>query len=247
MTTSVEQLAELARNLGSQPTTQQTLDHAVRAALGLIDGCEWAGISVAKGDAPIQTVSATGHVPARSVEIQRELGEGPCLETTWEDNVLHLPDLAKEERWSRWVAAVRAELGVGSVLCVRLSQHQRRHEVLSLYSPTVGAFDSGDEMVALTVAAQAAVALAAVERVEQLGDALSSRTMIGQAVGLVMHRFGLTGDEAFELLRRHSNDQNRKLVLLAKEMVEEWDATKAKPEATLLPTQSRGEAAPPEE
>lgn len=225
MTTSVEHLAALARTLHSQPTSQETLDHAVEAALALIGGCESAGISLARRDRRIRTAAATSDVPVRSVEIQRELHEGPCLETTWEDNVIRVRDLAEEVRWPRWTEAVRAELDVASVMCVPLSTHEGRLEVLSLYSSSSDAFDAGDEMVALTVAAQAAVALASVEQVEQLGDALSSRTMIGQAVGLTMHRFGLTGDQAFDVLRRHSNERNRKLASLAKEMVEDWNVS----------------------
>ena len=49
-------------------------------------------------------------------------------------------------------------------------------------------------------------------RTEQgLQEALSSRTLIGQAEGILMERFGIDGERAFEVLRRYSQDFNVKL------------------------------------
>ena len=49
----------------------------------------------------------------------------------------------------------------------------------------------------------------------QLRQAIASRDVIGQAKGILMARRGLTAEEAFDVLRRTSQDLNVKLVELA--------------------------------
>jgi AmiR/NasT family two-component response regulator len=57
------------------------------------------------------------------------------------------------------------------------------------------------------------------EEVEGLAAALVSRHVIGMAQGMLMLRYELTQDQAFEFLRRNSNDQNIKLRDLASRVV----------------------------
>ena len=49
--------------------------------------------------------------------------------------------------------------------------------------------------------------------------ALDSRTLIGQAVGMIMERYDLDADRAFGVLRRVSQNSNRKLRDVAHELV----------------------------
>jgi AmiR/NasT family two-component response regulator len=56
-------------------------------------------------------------------------------------------------------------------------------------------------------------------KVETLEEALETRTIIGQAQGILMERFSLSADEAFAYLRRRSNTDNVKLRDLAVEIV----------------------------
>ena len=65
---------------------------------------------------------------------------------------------------------------------------------------------------------------AATRQIENLETALERRTVIGQATGLVMERFGLTAEVAFEVLRRLSQEHNRKLHDIAVELVSEGHA-----------------------
>ena len=57
--------------------------------------------------------------------------------------------------------------------------------------------------------------------VEELTLALESRTLIGQATGSVMARYGLSADEAFVYLVRRSQDSNTKLRIVCAELVAE--------------------------
>jgi AmiR/NasT family two-component response regulator len=52
----------------------------------------------------------------------------------------------------------------------------------------------------------------------QLNQALESRDVIGQAKGILMERNRVTADEAFDMLRRASQQVNRKLRDLAEDI-----------------------------
>lgn len=55
--------------------------------------------------------------------------------------------------------------------------------------------------------------------VDQLQQALKSRSAIGQALGILMSQDGLTAEEALERLRVSSQDHNRKLREIAADVV----------------------------
>ena len=65
------------------------------------------------------------------------------------------------------------------------------------------------------------------EMIEQLTEAVEHRTVIGQALGILMERFDLGSDEAFDYLARCSQEQNRKLYDLAVELVQTRDVPQA--------------------
>jgi hypothetical protein len=76
---------------------------------------------------------------------------------------------------------------------------------------TRGAFDGESQDIGLLFASHAAVALAGAEHEEQLREAVATRDLIGQAKGILMERRGLPADQAFDVLRRASQDLNVKL------------------------------------
>ncbi len=60
-------------------------------------------------------------------------------------------------------------------------------------------------------ATHAAVAIANSQSSVNLTDAMRSREVIGRAKGILMMRFRISADEAFEMLRRESQSFNIKL------------------------------------
>ncbi|OUE18105.1 ANTAR domain protein [Clavibacter michiganensis] len=83
-----------------------------------------------------------------------------------------------------------------------------------------GALDAADRAVAEEVAVHARIALAAWDAAEDLALGLASRSVIGQAQGILMERFSLDADRAFQVLRRYSQDGNVKLVEVARRVVQ---------------------------
>ena len=67
-------------------------------------------------------------------------------------------------------------------------------------------------------AAHAAVALAGAQQLEHVRSALVNRDVIGQAKGILMERFKMTGDQAFLALVAASQQTNRKLHVVAAEL-----------------------------
>ena len=160
----------------------------------------------------IRSAASTDEAAERNDQIQQEEAQGPCMDAVWEQLVVQVPDLREERRWPRWASRTLAEGGVLSMLCVRLFTHDDRVGALNLFSSQPHAFGLDDEEEAVAIAAHAAVAVAAVEDIEGLKIAVGSRTVIGQATGMVMVQYGLTDGRAFDVLKRLSSHENRKLL-----------------------------------
>ena len=69
------------------------------------------------------------------------------------------------------------------------------------------------------MAAQISVALAMHREIRGRGIAMTTRTIIGQAQGILMEKLGIDADQAFAYLRRISQSENRKLIMICQEIV----------------------------
>jgi hypothetical protein len=105
---------------------------------------------------------------------------------------------------------------------------------LNAYGSSPNAFDAEAREIGFVLAAHASVAAGAMrerEAVEEMSDhlreALLSRDVIGQAKGILMERLRVTPEEAFDVLRRSSQQLNVKLREVAARLAEtgEVDAT----------------------
>jgi len=212
-------IAEAARLLADEPTLQQTLDRVVELAVAMVDGCESAGISlVTRGR--IESPAVSDPLVARGDVLQYQLGEGPCLDAIHHEALVESNDIVTDPRWPRWAPAVARELGVRSMLCVQLYTSRDAHGALNMYSTAPDAFAAEAHHLAATFAGVAAAAVAAARTEEQLQSAVQTRTLIGQAQGILMERYTLSGSRAFAVLSRVSQDANIKLVDIAREIVD---------------------------
>jgi AmiR/NasT family two-component response regulator len=72
---------------------------------------------------------------------------------------------------------------------------------LALYSDSIDPFGPNEYAIAQAVAAQISVTLAAQREIGGRSVAMTSRTIIGQAEGILMERLGIDADQAFAYLR----------------------------------------------
>ncbi|MEO6604596.1 MAG: GAF and ANTAR domain-containing protein, partial [Aeromicrobium sp.] len=145
-----------------------------------------------------------------SHNLQIVFDEGPCLDAIEGGPLYRSDDVAADLRWPAWGPAV-AEMGMRSVLSIRLETRARRYGSLNLYAERLGAFDDDDVAVASIFVTHASVALAAAHNEEGLQVAIDARKLIGQAQGILMERYDLDANRAFDFLRRQSQDHNVKL------------------------------------
>ncbi|GAB2755451.1 GAF and ANTAR domain-containing protein [Streptomyces bullii] len=208
-----EEMARLARHLLEQGSTQETLDAIAAAAVKLIDGCDAAGIlALSKGRSV--TLSSCGDVVEKSDRLQGELCEGPCFDAARRTNgerLFRIADMTRPQPdWPQFAPAARG-LGIGSMMGFLLYTRQEDFGALNLYSYRPGAFTAESETAGWLLASHAAVALASARTVDQLEHALETRHAIGEAMGMLRERHGLSEEAAFDVLRRISQHHNIKL------------------------------------
>jgi GAF domain-containing protein len=208
-------LADMADELFAEPAETPTLERVVKLALGAVHGCDAASVSLRRSRGRAETPVATDMVAVRADCAQYELRQGPCLDAMETGEALVVArDLRSEVRWPSWTPQA-VGLGLSGVLGVGLRVRKSVVASLNLYARRPAAFDAQDVRVAQLYATHAGIALSTAREVQNLRAALASRHAIGVAQGLLMARYGLRSDRAFEVLRRYSQMQNVKLRELA--------------------------------
>ena len=157
--------------------------------------------------------------------MQYQHDQGPCLTSLYTGEVVHVEDLVEDDRWGEYRSRALAH-GVRSSLSLPLTTGDGTVGALNVYAGRPHAFSDIDRGYAEQFAAEASRALALAvllaERIEmsaQLEEALATRAVIDQALGILMGERRCTADEAFELLRSISQNTNVKLHEVAAGMV----------------------------
>lgn len=221
----------IARSLSSDPTIRGTLQHIVDLAVATVDGCDMTGISLWVGD-KVTTPVYSETLALTLDSMQRDLGEGPCLDAASRDTIVYAEDLGRGSPWPVFGPRA-AELGVRSMLSCRLFTNTTLG-ALNLYARLPQAYGVTDRTKAVIFAAHAGIALGAAEAladvnvslqsetqlVANLRAALTSREVIGQAEGILIERERITADQAFAVLRQVSQHLNMKLREVAQYVVD---------------------------
>jgi GAF domain-containing protein len=218
--TLASELAELVERLHQAPGPLQTAEEVVAYAREQLSA-DHAGISLIKSGGRLQTVAPTDPLVESADQLQYELHEGPCHDSSWRGQTMVSQDLAADPRWPLWAPKAVA-LGIGSALGAELVNKagDRRLGSVNLYWTEPRVFTSDEVAVAHLITRHAALALDTSLTVEGLNIALDGRKRIGQAQGILMERHGLDEDRAFAVLKRYSQDNNIKLRELAERLVE---------------------------
>lgn len=213
-------MAGAARELQRQDDPDETYAIAVAIAVRDIDTCDAAAVSIVTGR-KVVTRASTSPDATRGDELQYETGEGPCLEAIAKGHSVDSPDLSNDDRWPTWGPRVATEVGFHAMLAFQLFNNRTEDTwgALNLYSSRRGGFDDVAREQGLALAAHVAVAVHSAEQIHGLDNALAARTVIGQAMGIVMERYDLDPAAAFRLLARLSSTTNTKLRDLSAEIV----------------------------
>jgi hypothetical protein len=214
----IEQARRLSRSL-APGDLETTLGRITAAAVEVLPDVTSASITIKHRDGTLETFAATDDVLFDVDAAQYELQEGPCYESATDTVHVTAPHLATDERFPRY-APVAVDKGIRAQAGIRLFDAPQSNGALNLYSDRDGAFEDLGVLEQL-FAHQSAMALEYARQIDQLQEAVKSRQMIGQAVGLVMERYDLNEASAFAVLTRLSSERNVKLRLIAAEILAE--------------------------
>ncbi|WP_405059256.1 GAF and ANTAR domain-containing protein [Kribbella sp. NBC_01505] len=214
---SAEAFARLASELQTVDGIEETVEAVVQFALQALS-CQFASVVlIAQGRRP-EVLASTDPGLAELYREQIDTGDGPLLTAILNGTVVHMPDVPNETRWSPELIGRLTVAGIQSALHLPLTVSGRSHAVLNVYG--AAAFTTDDLAVAHILARHAAVAIASARHQQTMLQAVDARKLVGQAMGILMERYDLDGDRAFEVLRRYSQDNNRKLRDVAQELID---------------------------
>ncbi|HWJ67547.1 MAG TPA: GAF and ANTAR domain-containing protein [Nocardioides sp.] len=216
-------LTEAAQAINSPGSLEETLDAIVRAAQQTVPGFEHVGISVTHGNGRIETRAGTGPLVWDVDELQYKLREGPCYDAITNGGVTVMEDVATETRWPRYVVEVESR-GLQAQMGLQLYTEAGTLGGLNFYSVEPGVDPDAVQLGEL-FAAHAAIALGRARHEHQLKESVASRQAIGTAVGIVMERYRIPEDRAFQFLTRASSTSNIKLRAIAQELVDSTSAS----------------------
>lgn len=164
-------------------------------------------------------------------------GRGPCLDAFRRMEVNRIDSTADETRWPEFCLAAAVH-GVRSSLSLPMVARHQALGALNLYSRSPAAFDEGSAARLEPFADAAAIVLANAQVYwdartlsDNLRQAMQSRATIDQAIGILMAPGGRTAADAFELLVRASQRENRKMRDMAAEMVDRAEHRPGPPDA----------------
>jgi GAF domain-containing protein len=219
--------------------------HNLTVHAAAVVGAGAAGLMLTDQRGRLQFMAAS-HPHGEDLELyQLQNSEGPCLDCFTTGQPVVNADL--DHAADRWpVFAPRAlELGYRSVHAFPMRLREHTIGALNLFGSADSLFDDTEVRVVQALADVATIALMqertirrAEELTEQLQAALNSRIVIEQAKGAVAALAGITPDEAFSLLRSRARSGQRRLVDVARAVLEEraW----AEPAASEPPAPPEG-------
>ncbi|WP_018601929.1 GAF and ANTAR domain-containing protein [Mycobacterium sp. 155] len=215
------QISELIRDIQQSPPADvdAALGELTESGVNYISAAQHAGITIASRDGKLHTSAATSEYPALLDKFQQLCGEGPCLSAAWEQHIIKIDDVETEQRWPAYCRDTREETPIRSIMAFQLYADHQTMGALNFYSERAYAFDAEAVESGLIVATHAALAWNLLRRDEQFRSALASRDIIGQAKGMLMERFKIDAVQAFEVLKRLSQNSNTPLVGVAQEIV----------------------------
>ena len=213
-------LADAAQAISAPGTLEDTLQAITLAARDAVPGFDHVGISVVRGDGTVTTMAATSPLVTELDTLQYKLGEGPCVATLRDQALVLVEELADDRRWPRYVPRA-VDAGVQAQLGVQLYTSDETLGGLNFYSTGTRLIHPDAPRYAKLFATHAALALDHARHADQASEAMPTRQLIGQAVGILMERFELDEDRAMYYLVRVAAAGQLELREVAREVVDQ--------------------------
>lgn len=218
-------MSELAMLLLTGGDVDGSLSEVADVVARMLPDRPMVGVVLARGNRTRVGESAGAQVvPAGAAE--GTCGSAPSLLAISTTQQVSITNVADEQRWNDYPAQM-LEYGVKSIFAQPFSIDGEVVGALTLYSPhTDGITDHTQQATTMTaehIGVLMAVAFDAARQTtltEQLRAAIASRSLIDQALGIIMGRHRCNRTAAFDRLRRLSQWRNVKVNALAVEIIE---------------------------
>lgn len=211
---------QVARELSSEFSGAQILQRAVRQAVAGVAGCDFAGVSLRSHHGEVQTPAWTSPAVWAADAMQVALREGPSLEPMWISDHVIVDDLNTNRRWPLWAPEV-VKLGLRSLISVRLPGGTQTFAALNLYSAKAYGFGTQSLDHACSYAVEVLEAIEVAGGATGFEAAMSTRSVVGMAEGMMSHRYGFSQKRALALLQMYSARSHVSLEDAAAEFVSE--------------------------
>lgn len=219
-------LEELTGLLVEEASLDDLLVQVLRLTARAVSTSAAVSVTVVDEHARYRTAARSSHDAELVDAMQYESVEGPCVDALASGEERIVEDLRDDPRWPA-VGRRAVEIGFRSVVTVPLSVNGVVIGALNVFAAEPAGFSDGDREMIRRIAGTAASTVAnarAFQRVSrlagQLQEALASRVVIEQAKGVLMSREHCDADTAFAVLRKTSQDSNRRLHDIARAVVE---------------------------
>jgi GAF domain-containing protein len=222
-------LLELAGLLTASDSFEQMMQSACELAARLVPAAATCAITLAQ-DGHAITIGSADALARQLDEQQYDLDQGPCLQAMATGEIVSSPDLSREERWDGYPPRAVAN-GISSIYSSPLRVNDAVIGALNMYAEAVDAFDDEARAVIALLTALTGVTISTAmghfdetQLSDHLRRALSNRSVIDQAIGIVIASQHCSPGEAFDVLRTVSQNRNIKLRDVAAEVVERTSA-----------------------
>lgn len=220
-----ELLKAFARTLVTDYAIDERLDTLCDEIVEVL-GCSGAGVMLEDEAGDLRFVAASDDKVRQIEALQIELAEGPCLHAYRSGDVVVITDLSSDARFPTFSARAQAA-GMSSVQSFPLRADDQCIGALNMYSERVAKFgeeeiDAGRVLadVCTTYILNSRTLAESYKLAGQLQRALDSRVVIEQAKGKLAEQLHIGVVDAFEVMRRYSRNNGRKLHDVAGEIVE---------------------------
>lgn len=217
--------AELSKISLREHSMNDTLQRVVELAQTVIEDVADVSITLVENNQP-RTAAFTGPLSVRLDERQYVTGFGPCTDAAISAQTIVVSHGAADTPYPEFSASC-LEAGITHTVSVGMPVAQRTSGAINVYANTGQPIGSAAIHLAEMFAGYAAVTIAnathfknAADQAKHMHIAMESRAVIEQAKGVIMAQSRCSDDEAFAVLTKTSQRQNRKLRQVAEAVVE---------------------------
>jgi hypothetical protein len=204
-------------------TEERSLSQLTELAASQVPGCAAAHVAVWR-DGELTAQASSHPQPPRLVDVQLACGRGPLIEAMADGGLATCADTLGEVRWPEFAAAA---LRIGVRSCVVLTYRGQAVVALSLFGVRPRSLDPDQMQLAEFLVVYGGALVGAVaeygdsrRRADQLRDAASSRAVVDQAKGILMHALGCSADDALERMRQVSQRTNLRATEVAQRIID---------------------------